>query len=365
MRTGSRHKPRGNGGSFWTSYADMMAGLMLVFALIMIFSVYQFAALQETKRVELTEKENQLIAQQDAQALLKTELDEKSAEIEDAEALLQTQQTTLDEQEEQIAAANTTLADREAELAASNLELATNAQALADAQALIDAAQLSIAAQQQQLDDQSTQLAAQQALVDSQQTLMDAQQERIDALIGVRSQLIKSLGEELRKSNLDVTVDAQTGAIALKGAVLFDVGKSTLKEGGMSLLDSFIPVYVRTLLMGGYKEYVAEIIIEGHTDTDGPYLDNLKLSQDRAYAVAQYCLQDGFGGLNLEERELLRTIMTANGRSWGNPITYSDGSINKEASRRVEFKFRLKEAEMINEMRTIMESQQPTPAPVD
>ena len=40
-----------------------------------------------------------------------------------------------------------------------------------------------------------------------------------------------------------------------------------------------------------YRDYVGEIIIEGHTDTQGTYLVNLELSQERALSVATYCLQ--------------------------------------------------------------------------
>ena len=37
-----------------------------------------------------------------------------------------------------------------------------------------------------------------------------------------------------------------------------------------------------------YKKYLAEIIIDGYTDTDGDYTYNLELSQRRSLAVAEY-----------------------------------------------------------------------------
>ena len=37
-------------------------------------------------------------------------------------------------------------------------------------------------------------------------------------------------------------------------------------------------------------KYLAEIIIDGYTDTDGDYSYNLQLSQQRSLAVAQYLL---------------------------------------------------------------------------
>ena len=47
-------------------------------------------------------------------------------------------------------------------------------------------------------------------------------------------------------------------------------------------------------------------------------------------------------------------MLTAKGRSYSDPVYNSDGSVNMDASRRVEFKFRLKDSEMIDEMRAIL-----------
>ena len=153
-------------------------------------------------------------------------------------------------------------------------------------------------------------------------------------------------------------VDRKTGAIAFTGAVLFDSGKNELKDSGKRLLNAFIPVYVRTLMSEENEGYVGEIIIEGHTDTDGSYLNNLALSQARALAVATYCLGPEMTGLTSREKEVLQTILTANGRSFADPVYMADGvTVDKEASRRVVFKFRMKDAEMIDQMSAILEGQ--------
>lgn len=99
----------------------------------------------------------------------------------------------------------------------------------------------------------------------------------------------------------------------------------------------------------------AEIILEGHTDTDGGYMYNLQLSQNRALAVASYCLSDEQNIFSAQERDELRKIITANGKSWSDPVYSSDGrDIDKNASRRVEIKFRLKDDEMVKEMAEIL-----------
>ena len=95
-------------------------------------------------------------------------------------------------------------------------------------------------------------------------------------------------------------------------------------------------------------------MIEGHTDTTADYLYNLELSQQRALAVAKYCLDEKSSSIPENQIEQLQKIMTANGRSFSNPIYKEDGSVDMDASRRVEFKFRLKDEEMVEEMVRIL-----------
>lgn len=108
------------------------------------------------------------------------------------------------------------------------------------------------------------------------------------------------------------------------------------------------------LLDEKYRDYVSEIIIEGHTDTNGSYIYNLELSQQRAFSVAKYCLTESNGIISSTDVELLRSVLTANGKSYSNPIYKEDGSVDLEASRRVEILFRLQDEEMIAEMMDIL-----------
>ena len=64
MRPGKKTRQRGGDNSYWTSYSDMMAGMLFVFALILFAAVYQLVDLQQKKTVELQTKEAQLSTQQ-------------------------------------------------------------------------------------------------------------------------------------------------------------------------------------------------------------------------------------------------------------------------------------------------------------
>lgn len=309
MRRSTRTRRGGENGSYWISYSDMMAGMLFTFALILFMAIYQLVDLQQKKTIELETKEAQLATQQ---------------------SLLLTQETELQDKEELLAATTLLLQEQEEELEENRTALT--------------AAQESLALQQSQIDEQAA--------------LLSAQQSEIDKLIGLRSRIIEELRDELRGAGLDAVVDKNTGAIAFTGAVLFDSGRNELKLSGKSLLNAFIPVYIRTLMSEENEGYVGEIIIEGHTDTDGSYLHNLALSQERALAVVSYCLGDEMTGLSYSEKQLLQAIITANGRSYSDPVYAADGSVDKEASRRVVFKFRMKDSEMIDQMSEILEGQQ-------
>jgi len=148
-------------------------------------------------------------------------------------------------------------------------------------------------------------------------------------------------------------VDPNSGAIVLDSAVFFETARSEIKEEGKQLLNRFIPVYLSVLLSEKYRDYLGEIIIEGHTDSTGTYNNNLRLSQQRALQVALYILD--MPGLSRAQVQLLQQILTATGRSWADLKVDASGAEDPEASRRVEFKFALRDSDMIEEMKRILE----------
>ena len=121
-------------------------------------------------------------------------------------------------------------------------------------------------------------------------------------------------------------------------------------------MDQFLPVYLNVLFSEEYKGYVSEIIIEGHTDSTGGYLSNLELSQQRALAVASYVLGDSCRAVSADVKNQLRPVVTVNGRSFSDRIFDANGVEDMAASRRVVFKFRLTDEQMIQQLRQILEA---------
>ena len=268
------------------------------------------------------------------------ELIEQETELEEQQALTSQQQKKLEEQESELQNQQEKLGEQESELLN----------------------------QQKQLDElvkqnesKESELQEQQSIVDSQQKVMEAQQKKLDTLVGVRSELIEALKKEFDDTDLGVRIDPQTGAIAFDSSILFDFNDDQLKPQGTEFLTEFFPRYMSILLSEEFREYISEIIIEGHTDTSGGYLLNLGLSQRRALSVATFCLEDNNNVLGIDTEEL-RKIITANGRSYSDPVLDENGNVNMDASRRVEFKFRLKDEDMITEMISILSGETTTEA---
>ncbi len=187
-----------------------------------------------------------------------------------------------------------------------------------------------------------------------QEDLLQDKEEEVNRIIGVRQKIVEELKREFENSDLQLNIDPESGAISFSEGVFFDYDKYEIKDTGRDYLKSFIPKYIKVLLSDKNRDYISEIIIEGHTDTQGSYMYNLELSQKRAFEVAKFILSEDFEELSQEENKRLKSILTANGRSFSNPILDENGVIDAEKSRRVEFKFRLKDEEMIYQMQEIL-----------
>lgn len=404
-------------GSFWLSFSDMMSVLVLVFIFV-IFSMMLTLA-EQTERLKKTED-------QYTQAMIRMKKSEE--ELNDKEQLLILQSDKLNELTEELNRQAVLLSEKEEELEKTlsenrviildleqrlndeiteneNLQtrilmLEGNRQAQQDE---IDRLLLDIERQKQELDalgidynnllsyanqtlsalestqsqlaSANSQLASAQNQLSSQsqalsqyETELERQQKMLEQMVGVKAQIIEALSKELTRNNISVTVDAQTGAITLPSEMLFAVGANTLSAQGENYLDRFLPVYLNVLLSDDFSPYIAEIIIEGHTDSSGKagydaYLYNMQLSQERALSVTNYVLRRDYMAYTLSlsqaEQNLLRTLVTASGRSFSALILNFDGTENKAASRRVEIKFRLKDDQTIDATEAILKNLNP------
>lgn len=351
MRYGNRGRApaRGDGGSFWISYSDLMSALLLMFVLIVFISVYRYFDMLETKSAELEQQSSEL------QVKIQ-ELGDRDAALQAAQLILAQRESDLAESRSELEAAQTKLTEAEQELLIQQAALELARQQLSENQQELSAQQSAVARAEDALADAQAALADQQALVDSQQARLDQQQMQLDQLVGVRTQIVEQLIHALSSANITGAQVDDSGAIVFQSEMMFDKNRAVLKEQGKLFLDSFIPGYIRVLMRGENAPYVSQVIVEGHADTDGNYLTNMSLSQQRAFAVLEYMLSDEFTAITSAEKEWLRQIVTVNGRSSVDPVYDEQGLIDKDASRRVVIKFRLNDENLVDSMLALLES---------
>ena len=362
MARRKRSRKEGEGFNVWRSYSDMMAGVLLLFVLIMCVTLFQ----AQRNYVEKLAEQEQRIRLQDEFA---AEMKEKEAELQEQDSLLAEQKKKLEEQNLTLDELQAALEEQAKILAEKQSTLESQETALAQQRATMEEQRITLESQQETMESQRAALDAQQATLEEQQQMLDSQaqeiesktqqlkdkQAQIDRIVGVKAEVIEALRQEFASSNVNVKIDEQTGALVLDSNVMFDYDDTQLSEEGQEVLLQVLPIYCSVLLSDKYIDNVAEIIIDGYTDTDGTYEYNLVLSQQRSLAVAEFLLENEGSFLSAEDSQTLRDILTVNGHSMSNPILDNEGNIDMDASRRVEVKFRLKDEEMIEELRSLME----------
>ena len=344
MKIVNRRKMNDEGShNIWRSYSDMMSGLLLLFVLIMAVCLMQ-----------AQKNYNDRLAEQASRVKTQEELDKTQEALSQRESEVEAQSLTLTDLQTALEAQALDISTKESELDSARQTLARKT--LTDAQTQLAEQQTKLAQQESELQLRDAALVSSQQKLDEQTQLMSEQQKKIDQIIGVKADLIESLNQEFADNQINVNIDSQTGAIVLDSNVLFAFREWELTPEGEEILTQVLPVYCDVLLSDEYSDYVAEIIIDGYTDSQGDYLSNLFLSQNRAFAVASYLvgISDYFS--DESAASALQEKLTANGRSESNLVLDENGMEDSDASRRVEVKFRLKDDEMIQELSEILSS---------
>jgi len=183
------------------------------------------------------------------------------------------------------------------------------------------------------------------ALVDN----LQKQKAKIKSLTGIKLKVVAALKDALGE-NIDI--DKKTGSLRLASNILFGSGENTLKPEAKVSLKKAFEEYIGTLVNNpSIRPHLDKIIIEGHTDSVGSYIYNLNLSQKRALAVMEYLLT-----LEFTKEHNIRPLMTASGRAYIDLIKVN-GVEDKDASRRIEIKFRLKNEDAIEEIEKVLDAQ--------
>ncbi len=120
----------------------------------------------------------------------------------------------------------------------------------------------------------------------------------------------------------------------------FDTGRSTLSPQAQDFLEEAIPAFAEAWC-GPLRPHIESVVIEGHTDDRGEDRFNLKLSQERSFSV----MTKGVEILQIVHPEVsgcFQQLTSASGRGRQDLVYLGDANPDRDKSRRVVFKIRLR-----------------------
>ncbi len=382
-----------NETNFWISYADLMAGLLFVFILLIGAIIVKSSIIKNelkekesvvTKQEEVLNQQDEILDKQsDTLISLSQKIAMKEDEINKLRNLLAKRESSLNESNHKLLISDNALKLKSDEveklnqlLIAKNTKIndysnhilllqnlaeeqnttATNTQKELDKyknRVLLLSNQISQQDEKLKLSDEKLlkllkALEGKQTKYDELLAKLQAQKAKIKSLTGIKLKVISELKATLGKK---INIDKKSGSLRLASNILFDKGSATLKDGAKSELKANFIEYVSALIGNrNISEHLDKIIIEGHSDSDGSYLYNLNLSQRRAYAVMNYLLT-----LDYIKKHNIKEKLVASGRSYLDTIKVN-GVEDKDASRRIEVKFRLKNEDAMYEIERILDA---------
>jgi len=357
--------------NFWLSYADLMAGLLFVFILLIGAIIIKSSILKsnlDSKENSLENSLSALLLRDKEVQKLKRLLAQRALELENTNKSLIIAKDDLKLKTEEIINLNNILLSQTTKLDMFNSKTIILQNLLNDSNNTITSKNKTIEDYKDQvlvLSNELTQKTDTLTLKDTElvnllQALneketkydklilkLQKQKSKIKELTGIKIKVIAELKQSLGEK---VQIDSKSGSMRLSSNIFFDKGSAKLKESSKKELNKIFTGYIGTLISNkSLKDQLDRIYIEGHTDSDGSYLFNLNLSQKRAFAVMNHLLT-----LEFTKKNKIESLLVASGRSYLDTV-YKDSKEDKIASRRIEIKFTLKNDDAMNEIERILD----------
>ncbi len=171
----------------------------------------------------------------------------------------------------------------------------------------------------------------------SQYDLEQMSAAELEAVKKQRDHYLDELREAFDAAGVEVDIDDETGTIAMKSDVLFDFDSYVVRPDSKEYINDFINAYASVLLRDDIISSIHALRFEGHTDTRGTHEYNKKLSLKRAQSVLDYCIKES--SLSDEQRSDVSALAETVGYSYDYPVYRDNGTVDMDASRRVEINF--------------------------
>ncbi len=160
---------------------------------------------------------------------------------------------------------------------------------------------------------------------------------QLDTTEQKKTNLLDELIAAFQASGINVTVNQETGEMALEASVLFGGDSSVLTADGQAFLNKFITAYTSIVFKDEYRDFISKTFIEGHIAPvqGSTYESGLQLSVERAENVKNYC----FSAQTALDATKFAEEFEAVGYSNTKPVYDANGEVDMAASRRVTFRF--------------------------
>lgn len=159
---------------------------------------------------------------------------------------------------------------------------------------------------------------------------------QVEAFKQKKENLLNELIAAFEKEGIKVSVNKETGEMAMDSSVLFGGDSAVLTAEGKTFLDKFTRAYTSIVFSDTYREFISRTMVEGHIApiAGSTYASGLPLSRERANNVKNYCVSAAKGGNTTDFANTLIAV----GYSNTQPIYQSNGEFDLAASRRVSFR---------------------------
>ncbi len=169
-----------------------------------------------------------------------------------------------------------------------------------------------------------------------------------DTKVNLNEALFEEFESDLKAWNASITKD--NSIVFSSPEVLFKVSKSDINDEFKIILQQFFSRYLKILTSPEYVDEIQELRVEGHTSQSWKnatsqkeiYLQNMLLSQERAYKVLSYCYSLDNESV-VKNREWLEKHFRANGMAFSKLR-------DEKTARRVEFTIQMKSEDRVYEI---------------
>jgi len=169
-----------------------------------------------------------------------------------------------------------------------------------------------------------------------------------DTKANLNEALFEEFQSDLKAWNASITKD--NSIVFSSPEVLFKVSKSDINDEFKIILQQFFSRYLKILTLPEYVDEIQELRVEGHTSQSWKnatsqkeiYLQNMLLSQERAYRVLSYCYSLDDENV-VKHRGWLEKHFRANGMAFSKLK-------DEKTARRVEFTIQMKSEDRVYEI---------------